>query len=117
MAITKIIGSIHKTDKSTYRALKNTINYICNPEKTENGKYVGTQLCDVNNVLSDFIETYKIFGKEPKKKSDRLAYHMCISWKPDEENIYIRAIWRINTSKCMWNYYTWNCSSVFNWLI
>ncbi|MBE5898246.1 MAG: hypothetical protein E7279_01435 [Lachnospiraceae bacterium] len=100
MAITKIIGSIHKTDKSTYRALKNTINYICNPEKTENGKYVGTQLCDVNNVLSDFIETYKIFGKEPKKKSDRLAYHMCISWKPDEENISLDKAYNVLGDFC-----------------
>lgn len=84
MAITKIIGPIHMNKQSKYKSLERTINYICNPDKTNNFEYVGSNNCEIDNALNDFIDTYKLFNKEPKSKRDRLAYHLCISWSPDE---------------------------------
>ena len=84
MAITKIIGSIHKDKNSTYNNLKKCLNYIVNEEKTDNYIYVGSNIGSVDNALEDFISTYQLWNKEPKTKKDRLAYHLCISWKPEE---------------------------------
>ena len=54
MAITKIIGSIHAPSKGgKYQVLKNTIDYILNPAKTEQGKYTGAINCLVDNALSE----------------------------------------------------------------
>ena len=82
MAITKIIGSIHAPSKGgKYQILKNTIDYILNPAKTEQGKYTGAINCLVDNALSEMKRNFKYWHKEPKNQRDRIGYHFTISWK------------------------------------
>lgn len=82
MAITKIIGSIHAPSKGgKYQVLKNTIDYILNPAKTEQGKYIGAINCLVDNALSEMKRNFKYWHKEPKNQRDRIGYHFTISWK------------------------------------
>lgn len=82
MAITKIIGSIHAPSKGgKYQVLKNTIDYILNPVKTEQGKYTGAVNCLADNALSEMKRNFKYWHKEPKNQRDRIGYHFTISWK------------------------------------
>lgn len=82
MAVTKIIGSIHAPSKGgKYQILKNTIDYILNPVKTEQGKYTGAINCLVDNALSEMKRNFKYWHKEPKNQRDRIGYHFTISWK------------------------------------
>lgn len=82
MAITKIIGSIHAPSKGRkYQVLKNTIDYILNPMKTEQGKYTGAVNCLVDNALSEMKRNFRYWHKEPKNQRDRIGYHFTISWK------------------------------------
>lgn len=65
--------------------LKNTINYILNPEKTAGGLYTGSLNCMCASACEDMIETNRHYGKEPNNDHDRIAYHFTISWKREEE--------------------------------
>lgn len=100
MAITKIIGPIHRPAKgSKYRILKNTVNYIVNPEKTEDGRYVGTLNCVPGYVVKQMIENFKYFGKEPKSTKNRIGYHFTISW-PENSDISPETAFKITEEFC-----------------
>lgn len=80
MAITKLMhmntasgheGSVH---------LKNSINYIMNENKTEHGRYIGSQNCHAENAYQEMLETKKFYRKE----TGRQGYHFIISFKPGE---------------------------------
>lgn len=76
MAITKMLH----IGGSSYD-LKRSINYIMNPEKTENGVLVGgnsgTTPDDVFRVM---MSTKELFDKTDKRQ----GYHFVISWRPGE---------------------------------
>lgn len=87
MAITKFISQLHSPKSGyMYTGLKRLLNYILNPEKTEENRYVGSINCGITaeKALSDMIATKKYFGKERRNPHDRLAYHWTLSWLPDE---------------------------------
>lgn len=70
--------------------LKEAMEYIANPEKTENGKYVVGINCayDWEGAYKQFWDTKEHFGQDLKPrrdgKSNRLAYHYKFSFKPGE---------------------------------
>ncbi len=100
MAITKIIGPIHRPAKgSKYRILKNTVNYIVNPEKTEDGRWVGTLNCVSGYVVEQMIENFKYFGKEPKSTKNRIGYHFTLSW-PENSDISPETAFKITEEFC-----------------
>lgn len=87
MAITKIIGAIHPpTSGSRHKVLRNTIEYILNPEKTENGRLIGSIGCFTDNVLQQMLQTQHRYGQDKTNlgKSERLGYHFTISFSPEE---------------------------------
>lgn len=85
MAITKFIGAIHPPKSGgRYRGLRNTIDYILNPEKTVGGLYTGAINCFPETAADDMIRTKEFYGKTSSKLSERLAYHMTISFSPEE---------------------------------
>lgn len=81
MATSKIINIGPASGYNKSQRLKNAIEYILNPEKTCDGKYVGSGNCFVENVYSEMIRTKKIAGKE----NDRQGYHLIISFPPGED--------------------------------
>lgn len=86
MAITKIIGAIHPPKSGgRYKVLNNTINYILNPEKTAGGLYTGALNCFTDSALADMVRTKEYYGKTSSKKSERLGYHIAISFSPEEK--------------------------------
>lgn len=86
MAITKIIGAIHPPKSGgRYKVLNNTINYILNPEKTAGGLYTGALNCFTDSALEDMIHTKEFYGKTSSAKSERLGYHIAISFSPEEK--------------------------------
>lgn len=75
MAISKI-WPLHQT-------LDKAINYICNPEKTEDGTLISTYQCSEKFADYEFNDIAK---KARKVKNARIAYHAMISFSP-EDNI------------------------------
>ncbi len=86
MAITKIIGAIHPPKSGNrYKVLNNTIDYILNPEKTAGGLYTGARNCFTDTALADMVRTKEYYGKTSSRKSERLGYHIAISFSPEEQ--------------------------------
>lgn len=86
MAITKIIGAIHPPKSGgRYRILKNAIDYVLKPSKTEGGLYTGAINCMTDSALQDMINTKNYYGKTSDSPSERLGYHFVISFNPEEE--------------------------------
>lgn len=82
MAITKMIGAIHKSKTgNVFASLKRLIKYINDPDKTAGEVYTGTLGC--TNPYEDMVDTIKFYHKEPKNEHDRIAYHYTLSWRSD----------------------------------
>ena len=82
MAISKIL---HMKDCGTSfhaRHLKRSLDYVMNPEKTQNGRLVGAINCQVDNAFEQMMATKKLFGKTDKRQ----GYHIILSFKEDEVN-------------------------------
>ena len=80
MAITKILHM--KQAKSGYMAkhLANGLKYIMDPDKTEDGRYIGGSNCFPENALEQMLETKRYFGKLDKRQ----GYHFIISFEEEE---------------------------------
>lgn len=80
MAITKILHM--KQAKSGYLAkhLANGLKYIMDPDKTEDGRYIGGSNCFPENALEQMLETKRHFGKLDKRQ----GYHFIISFEEEE---------------------------------
>ena len=73
--------------KTSVQILKERIDYIVNPEKTENGKLVVGYSCDPLTAERQFIQTKKRYENHSRRsygKRNILAYHMRQSFKPGE---------------------------------
>ena len=84
MAIFKMMN-IKATNKKTNKGalrLKDSIKYILNPEKTNDGLYVGSNNCFINGekCYKQMLDTKKYFGKE----WGRQGYHFILSLKENE---------------------------------
>ncbi len=73
MAISKIF---HQNSRPH---LKNVLEYIIRPDKTEGGRWVGMQNC--LNPYQDMLATKKLAGKV----EGRQGYHLVISFAPEDE--------------------------------
>lgn len=68
-----------KQAKSGYMAkhLANALKYIMDPEKTQDGRYVGSINCDAQTALKQMIDTKRHYGKLDKRQ----GYHIIISFE------------------------------------
>ena len=71
-----------KQAKSGYMAkhLANGLKYIMDPDKTEDGRYIGGSNCFPENALEQMLETKRYFGKLDKRQ----GYHFIISFEEEE---------------------------------
>lgn len=80
MAISKIL---HMKDCGGHfhgKHLKSSLDYIMNPEKTQNGRLIGGINCQPDTAFEQMKETKRKFGKIDKRQ----GYHLILSFKEDE---------------------------------
>ena len=80
MAITKILNIQAADDRNPATHLKNAIEYIQNPDKTEECVLVGSINCLPDTAFEQMLETKKLYHKTGKRQ----GYHIIISFSPEE---------------------------------
>ena len=81
MAITKILNIMESEDRNPASHLKNALEYIQNPDKTEECVLVGSINCLPDTAFEQMEETKNIFHKTGKRQ----GYHVIISFSPEEK--------------------------------
>ena len=81
MAITKILNIMESEGRNPASHLKNALEYIQNPDKTEECVLVGGINCLPDTAFEQMEETKNIFYKTGKRQ----GYHVIISFSPEEK--------------------------------
>ena len=81
MAITKILNIKESEGRNPASHLKNALEYIQNPDKTEECVLVGGINCLPDTAFEQMEETKNIFNKTGKRQ----GYHVIISFSPEEK--------------------------------
>ena len=81
MAITKILNIMESEDRNPASHLKNALEYIQNPNKTEECVLVGSINCLPDTAFEQMEETKNICHKTGKRQ----GYHVIISFSPEEK--------------------------------
>lgn len=81
MAITKILNIQESNGRNPASHLKNALEYIQNPDKTEECVLVGSINCLPDTAFEQMEETKNIFHKTGKRQ----GYHVIISFSPEEK--------------------------------
>ena len=81
MAITKILNIMESEGRNPASHLKNALEYIQNPDKTEECVLVGSINCLPDTAFEQMEETKNIFHKTGKRQ----GYHVIISFPPEEK--------------------------------
>ena len=81
MAITKILNIQESEGRNPASHLKNALEYIQNPDKTEECILVGGINCLPDTAFEQMEETKNIFHKTSKRQ----GYHVIISFSPEEK--------------------------------
>ena len=81
MAITKILNIQESDGRNPASHLKNALEYIQNPDKTEECVLVGGINCLPDTAFEQMKETKNIFHKTGKRQ----GYHVIISFSPEEK--------------------------------
>ena len=81
MAITKILNIQESEGRNPATHLKNALEYIQNPDKTEECILVGGINCLPDTAFEQMEETKNIFHKTGKRQ----GYHVIISFSPEEK--------------------------------
>ena len=81
MAITKILNIQESEGRNPASHLKNALEYIQNPDKTEECVLVGGINCLADAAFEQMEETKNIFHKTGKRQ----GYHVIISFSPEEK--------------------------------
>ena len=82
MAISKILYMKDCGGHFHGRHLKSALDYIMNPEKTQDGRLVGEINCQPDNAFEQMKDTKRKFGKIDKRQ----GYHLILSFKEGETN-------------------------------
>ena len=81
MTITKILNIKESEGRNPASHLKNALEYIQNPDKTEECVLVGCINCLPDTAFEQMEETKNIFHKTSKRQ----GYHVIISFSPEEK--------------------------------
>ena len=77
MAISKILNMKDCGGHFYGKHLKRALDYVINPEKTQDGRLVGAINCQVDTAFEQMKETKRKFGKTDKRQ----GYHIILSFK------------------------------------
>ena len=81
MAITKILNIMESEGRNPASHLKNALEYIQNPDKTEECVLMGSINCLPDTAVEQMEDTKNIFHKNSKRQ----GYHVIISFSPEEK--------------------------------
>ena len=81
MTITKILNIKESEGRNPASHLKNALEYIQNPDKTEECVLMGSINCLPDTAFKQMEETKNIFHKNSKRQ----GYHVIISFSPEEK--------------------------------
>ena len=81
MAITKILNIKESKGRNPASHLENALQYIQNPDKTDECVLVGSINCLPDTAFEQMVETKNIFHKT----GNRQGYHVIISFSPEEK--------------------------------
>ena len=87
MATTRIMPLKTGRGRNVARALKDSIDYMENPYKTDNGEWISSYECDARTADSEFLlskQKYAALTGRDQGKRDVIAYHVRQSFKPGE---------------------------------
>lgn len=86
MAATKLIALHINKGKTLSKTLQNRLDYVQNPEKTENGNYVSAYECEPKTVHEEFFLTKREYQHKVgrQQRNDVIAYMIRQSFKPGE---------------------------------
>jgi hypothetical protein len=87
MATTRIIPLHVGTGRSVAKALKDSVDYMENPLKTDNGEWISSYECDAQTADAEFLlakQKYAALTGRSQGKKDVIAYHVRQSFKPGE---------------------------------
>ena len=87
MATTRIMPLHSGINRSVAKALKDNIDYMENPLKTDNGEWVSSYECDIRTVDAEFLlskQKYAALTGRDQGRNDVIAYHVRQSFKPGE---------------------------------
>ena len=86
MATTRIMSLYVNKGKTAKQSLKERLDYVLNPDKTDNYCYVKGFKCDPEVAVSQFISYRNIYKYRTERNydGDILAYHLRQSFKPGE---------------------------------
>lgn len=77
MAISKILNMKDCGGHFHGKHLKRALDYVMNPDKTQDGRLVGAINCQVDTAFEQMKETKRNFGKIDKRQ----GYHIILSFK------------------------------------
>ena len=87
MATTRIMPLHTGKGRSIARALKDTVDYMENPYKTDFGEWVSSYECDVRTADNEFLMSKHLYAMTTGREQERggvIAYHVRQSFKPGE---------------------------------
>ena len=86
MATTRIMPLYVNKGKTAKQSLKERLDYVLNPDKTDNYCYVKGFKCDPEIAVSQFVSYRNIYKYRTERDydGDILAYHLRQSFKPGE---------------------------------
>jgi hypothetical protein len=73
--------------RSVAKALRDTVDYMENPLKTDNGEWVSSYECDARTADAEFLcskQRYASLTGRDQGRKDVIAYHVRQSFKPGE---------------------------------
>ena len=87
MATTRIMALHTGAGRSVAKALKDSIDYMENPLKTDNGELISAYECDARTADNEFLvskQRYASLTGRDQGRRDVIAYHVRQSFKPGE---------------------------------
>ena len=71
MAATRLIALHIRSGKNIKQCLKDSTNYILNPEKNEKGEYVSSYECEARTAAEEFLLSHRQYEHITGKKQKR----------------------------------------------
>ena len=87
MATTRIMPLHVGKGRTESRAISDIIDYVANPQKTDNGKFITSYACDSRTADAEFLlakRQYIAATGRVRGADDVIAYHVRQSFRPGE---------------------------------
>ena len=87
IATTRIMPLHTGKGRSLARALRDSVTYMENPLKTDDGEWISSYECDIETIDNEFLlskHRYALLTGREQERGGVIAYHIRQSFKPGE---------------------------------